>query len=73
MGRNAVDAPMASGCGTWVENRCRPLGPVETRAALRKNWSGNQGKPGRTLKSDQLPLLQGAAELRAQLQGCGGP
>ncbi|HEX8776995.1 MAG TPA: DUF4124 domain-containing protein [Rhodanobacter sp.] len=73
MGRDPPNAAMVSGYYTFVQDRCRELDAEETCAALRKDWSENERRLGRAFKSDQPPLLRREAELRAQLQGCGGP
>ena len=73
MGREPANAAMVSNYYTWVQDSCRPLSPDETCTALRKDWAENERKLGRAFKSDQPPLLAREAELRAQLQGCGGP
>lgn len=73
MGREPPNAAMVSGYYTFVQDRCRELDAEETCAALRKDWSENEHRLGRAFKSDQPPLLRREAELRAQLQGCGGP
>ncbi|HKR76327.1 MAG TPA: DUF4124 domain-containing protein [Rhodanobacter sp.] len=73
MGRDPPNAAMVSGYYTFVQDRCRELDAEETCAALRKDWSENERRLGRAFKSDQPPLLRRETELRAQLQGCGGP
>lgn len=73
MGRDQPNAAMVSGYYTFVQDRCRPLSPQETCAALRQDWSVNEHQLRRAFKSDQPPLLRRETELRAQLQGCGGP
>ncbi len=73
MGREPANAAMVSSYYTWVQDSCRALDAEETCAALRKDWADNERKLGRAFKSDQPPLLRREAELRAQLQGCGGP
>jgi hypothetical protein len=73
MGRTQPNAAMVSGYYTFVQDRCRLLSAQETCAALREDWTENERKLGRAFKSDQPPLRQREAELRAQLAGCGGP
>ena len=73
MGRDQPNAAMVSGYYTFVQDRCHEMSAEETCAALRKDWSDNDHKLGRAFKSDQPPLLKHEAELRLQLQGCGGP
>ncbi|MDE2087651.1 MAG: DUF4124 domain-containing protein [Xanthomonadaceae bacterium] len=73
MGNAQPDAAMVSGYYTFVQDRCRAMSTEETCAALRKDWAENERKLSRAFKSDQPPLLAREAELRAQLQGCGGP
>ncbi|WP_181303841.1 DUF4124 domain-containing protein [Rhodanobacter sp. PCA2] len=73
MGREPPNAAMVSSYYTWVRDRCRAMSPQEVCEALRKDWTENEHKLGRAFKSDQPPLLRREAELRAQLQGCGGP
>lgn len=73
MGHAQPNAAMVSGYYTWVQDRCRALDPQEVCGVLRKDWAENERKLGRAFKSDQPPLLRREAELRAQLQGCGGP
>jgi len=73
MGRDQPNAAMVSSYYTWVQDRCRALDPQETCEILRKDWTENEHKLSRAFKSDQPPLLRREAELRAQLQGCGGP
>lgn len=73
MGHGQPNAAMVSGYYTWVQDRCRALGPQEVCEVLRKDWTENEHRLGRAFKSDQPPLLRREAELRAQLQGCGGP
>ncbi|MEW9572038.1 DUF4124 domain-containing protein [Rhodanobacter sp. Si-c] len=73
-GRDQPNAAMVPGYYyTRVQDRCRALGPQETCEVLRKDWTENERKLSRAFKSDQPPLLQREAGLRAQLQGCGGP
>lgn len=73
MGRDQPNAAMVSGYYTWVQDSCREMSAEETCSALRKDWAENEHRLGRAFKSDQPPLLKREAELRAQLQGCGGP
>ena len=73
MGRDQPNAAMVSGYYTFVRDRCRELGPQEVCEVLRKDWAENEHQLGRAFKSDQPPLLRRETELRAQLQGCGGP
>jgi hypothetical protein len=73
MGHDQPNAAMVSGYYTWVQDRCRALGPQEVCEVLRKDWAENEHKLDHAFKSDQPPLLRREAELRAQLQGCGGP
>lgn len=73
MGRDQPNAAMVSGYYTFVRDRCRELDPQEVCEVLRKDWAENEHQLGRAFKSDQPPLLRRETELRAQLQGCGGP
>lgn len=73
MGHGKVTAGLVANNYTWVQDRCRELGPRETCAALHDAWDANEDKLRRAFQSDQPPLLRRQAELRAQLQGCGGP
>lgn len=73
MGNAKPNSAMVSGYYTFVQDQCREMSAEETCAALRKDWTENEHKLGRAFKSDQPPLLAREAELRAQLQGCGGP
>lgn len=73
MGREQPNAAMVSGYYTWVQDRCREMSPQEACESLRRDWTENEHKLSRAFKSDQPPLLRRETELRAQLQGCGGP
>ena len=73
MGRVQPNAAMVSNYYTWVQDRCRALAPQGICEVLRKDWTENERQLSRAFKSDQPPLLKREAELRGQLQGCGGP
>ncbi len=53
-----------------VQDPCRELSRQETCQALRDAYEENAHKLQRAFKSDQPPLEQRDAELRAQLAGC---
>ena len=72
MGRAKPDAAMVSNYYTFVQDRCRAMSAAETCAALRKEWAENERRLGRAFTGDEPPLRAREAELRAQLQGCGG-
>ncbi|BFI94818.1 MAG: hypothetical protein RSP_03280 [Rhodanobacter sp.] len=73
MGHAKPNAAMVSGYYTYVQDSCREMSTEETCAALRADWTRNEHALSRAFKSDQAPLLARETELRAQLQGCGGP
>ncbi|MDO1527546.1 DUF4124 domain-containing protein [Fulvimonas sp. R45] len=70
MGHGKVTAGLVASHYTWVQDSCRELGPRETCQALRDAWDENEDKLRRAFQSDQPPLLQREAELRAQLTNC---
>ena len=63
-------AGMVGGNFTQVQDQCRELTRQETCNALRDAYDENAHKLQHAFKSDQPPLEQRDAELRAQLAGC---
>lgn len=63
-------AGMVGGNFTQVQDQCRELTRQETCNALRDAYDENAHKLQHAFKSDQPPLEQRDAELRAQLGGC---
>jgi hypothetical protein len=63
-------AGMVGGNFTQVQDQCRELTRQETCDALRDAYDENAHKLQHAFKSDQPPLEQRDAELRAQLGGC---
>ena len=63
-------AGMVGGNFTQVQDQCHELSRQETCNALRDAYDENAHKLQHAFKSDQPPLEQRDAELRAQLAGC---
>jgi hypothetical protein len=55
---------------TWVQDACQPMTPEDTCRALRDDYDANEQKLSRAFQSQQAPLLQREADLRAQLTHC---